>query len=165
MAFCYQCGAPTADTVDGGVTVPTCPEHGPLWLLVRTGATADVLIHDGERVLLARRAREPQRGLWSVIGGFVDPGETSEQTVRREVAEELAVELEIDGVIATYGATYGEGEWLQAVAFAGRIEGEPEPRTSEILELGWFSPDRPPPDCAWNLEKRLADFKQWKQAR
>lgn len=165
MGYCYRCGAATVETVVDGVSVPTCPEHGPLWLLVRTGATADVLIHDGDRVLLARRAREPQHGLWSVIGGFVDPGETSEETVRREVAEELGVDVTLDGVIAVYGADYGEGEWLQAVAFAGRIDQPPVPRPSEILELAWFDPGKPPSDGAWNLNTRLADFRQWRQGR
>jgi 8-oxo-dGTP diphosphatase len=50
------------------------------------------VIHDGSgRLLLIRRGREPSRGMWSVPGGRVEPGETEEEAVVREVAEETGL--------------------------------------------------------------------------
>jgi len=49
-------------------------------------------VHDREgRLLLIRRGREPNRGRWSLPGGRVEPGETDEQALVRELAEETAL--------------------------------------------------------------------------
>jgi ADP-ribose pyrophosphatase YjhB (NUDIX family) len=45
----------------------------------------------GDRLLLVRRGREPGRGLWSVPGGRVEPGESLAEAVERELAEETGV--------------------------------------------------------------------------
>jgi len=44
-------------------------------------------------LLLVVRAREPGKGLWDLPGGFVDPGESAEGALRREVREELDLEI------------------------------------------------------------------------
>jgi len=51
-----------------------------------------VLIHDGDRVLLARGPQFPE-GMFSTLAGFVEPGETLEQAVAREVLEEVGVRV------------------------------------------------------------------------
>lgn len=53
-----------------------------------------VVIRDG-RVLLARRAREPLQGQWSIPGGHVEWGETLEQAVVRELREETALDVRV----------------------------------------------------------------------
>lgn len=54
-----------------------------------------VLLLDGDRVLLVRRARPPQVGRWTVPGGGVEVGETLREAALRELAEEVGVEAEI----------------------------------------------------------------------
>ena len=62
-------------------------EHYP-----RTDQAVIVAVTDGERLLLGRQASWPPRR-WSVVAGFVEPGETLEQTVVREVREETGVRV------------------------------------------------------------------------
>lgn len=54
-----------------------------------------VLTDESGRLLLIRRANDPGRGLWSLPGGRVEPGETDEQAVVREVAEETGLTVEV----------------------------------------------------------------------
>jgi 8-oxo-dGTP diphosphatase len=54
------------------------------------------IVRDGAgRLLLIRRGQEPSRGLWSLPGGRVEPGETLEQAVVREVREETGLEVRV----------------------------------------------------------------------
>jgi NAD+ diphosphatase len=85
--FCSNCGAPTR-VISGGWRrdCPQCKaEHFP-----RTDPVVIMLAIDGERCLLGRSARFVQNS-WSCLAGFVEPGETIEEAVRRETVEETGI--------------------------------------------------------------------------
>jgi len=87
--YCGACGAPTVATHAGHILVcsnPAC-EHE---LFPRIDPAIIVLVSDGERALLGRQASWPPRR-YSTIAGFVEPGESLEDAVAREVAEETGV--------------------------------------------------------------------------
>ena len=88
---CGACGAPTITRQGGHVlqcTAPTCArEHYP-----RTDPAIIVLVEHGDRALFGRKAEWPIHR-YSTIAGFVEPGESAEQAVVREVAEETGVEV------------------------------------------------------------------------
>jgi len=65
-------------------------------------AVAAVIVED-DRILLIKRGKEPSKGKWSVPGGSVEPGETLEEAVEREVYEETGLEIEIGDVAGVYG--------------------------------------------------------------
>lgn len=87
--FCGTCGAPTLPAKGGHVLVCTNPacrhEQFP-----RIDPAIIVLVSDGERALLGRQASWPV-GRYSTIAGFVEPGESLEDAVAREVLEETGI--------------------------------------------------------------------------
>ena len=89
--FCGACGQPT-DSIAAGharrCTDPACGiEHFP-----RTDPAVIMLVTHGDRALLGRQASWP-KGMHSTLAGFVEPGESLEEAVRREVLEEVGVEV------------------------------------------------------------------------
>lgn len=60
-----------------------------------------VCVFRGAEVLLIRRAKAPGIGLWAPVGGGIEPGETAEAAVRREVEEETAVTIRLVGRVGT----------------------------------------------------------------
>jgi NAD+ diphosphatase len=85
---CSRCGAPTIGTRAGHVR--ECANCG-LQNFPRIDPAVIVLVHDGERALLGRQASWPT-GRYSTIAGFVEPGESLEDAVHREVLEETGIQ-------------------------------------------------------------------------
>jgi NAD+ diphosphatase len=87
--YCGVCGAATAATHAGHCLVCTNPDCAHEYF-PRIDPAIIVLVSDGERALLGRQASWPARR-YSTIAGFVEPGESLEDAVVREVAEETGV--------------------------------------------------------------------------
>ncbi len=86
---CGACGS-SVETRQAGWSI-RCPTCG-LESYPRTDPAIIVAVSSGDRLLLGRQSRWPA-GRWSVVAGFVEPGESLEQTVAREVFEETAVRV------------------------------------------------------------------------
>ena len=89
--FCGVCGGPAEAREGGHVRVCTdtacAAPHFP-----RTDPAVIVVVSDGERCLLGRKAEWPE-GMYSALAGFVEPGESLEEAIAREVREEVGVEV------------------------------------------------------------------------
>jgi len=147
--YCGSCGAPARSESAGHVmkcTATDCgAEHFP-----RLDPAIIVLVSDGERALLGRQAAWPE-GQYSTIAGFVEPGESLEDAVAREVLEET-------GVAVTDASYHSSQPWpfpsSLMVGFTARAAADAVPRADEELEdVRWFSrgdiaagtPRLPPP--------------------
>ncbi|MFQ5786289.1 MAG: NAD(+) diphosphatase [Alphaproteobacteria bacterium] len=90
--FCGVCGAPTGSRQAGHLRLcsdPACAAtHFP-----RTDPAVIMVVSDGERCLLGRQKDWPP-GLYSALAGFVEPGESLEEAVAREVMEETGIAVE-----------------------------------------------------------------------
>jgi NAD+ diphosphatase len=90
--FCGLCGSPTRSEEAGHMrrcTDPACHTmHFP-----RTDPAVIMLVTDGDRALLGRNKNFPLPGMYSTLAGFVEPGESLEDAVAREVREETAIEV------------------------------------------------------------------------
>jgi ADP-ribose pyrophosphatase YjhB (NUDIX family) len=97
------------------------------------------VVRDG-RLLLVRRASRRGRGNWQVPGGFIEPDETIEQAVLREVAEEAGVTAEVEGILALrnrYDADSGNS--LYIVLLLRPLSGEPKADGREVDQAGYFT--------------------------
>jgi 8-oxo-dGTP diphosphatase len=110
--------------------------------------TSGALVVDEEgRVLLARRAAEPDLGRWDIPGGFLDEGEHPIDGLKRELREETGLEVEPLELLGIWMDTYGGDSTAEATLnlywTARVISGEPQP-ADDVDELQWFAPDELP---------------------
>jgi NAD+ diphosphatase len=94
---------------------------------------------DHDRALLGRQAAWPV-GRFSTLAGFVEPGESAEQAVVREVAEEAGVDVTGVTLVGTQPWPFPSSLMLGAVATAGPDQ-QPRPDGDELAEVRWFSRD------------------------
>ena len=91
QSFCGICGSPALPDAGGNTRRCANPDCGTE-IFPRTDPAVIVLVHDGERCLLGRQASWPE-DRYSTVAGFVEPGESLEDAVRREVYEETNIRV------------------------------------------------------------------------
>jgi NAD+ diphosphatase len=132
-SFCANCGAAT-DVVDAGHErrCPVCEAHH----FPRTDPVVIVRATDArDRLLLGRSPHWPPRR-YSLLAGFVEPGETLEEAVRREVQEESGIVLSEVSYLASQPWPFPSSLML---GFAARAEpGEPHTADDELEDVRWF---------------------------
>jgi NAD+ diphosphatase len=130
---CARCGAPT-DLADAGY-LRRCArcgaEHHP-----RTDAVVIMLVTDGDRALLGRQRSWPP-GFYSALAGFVEPGESLEEAVGREVLEEAGVEIRAPRYVASQPWPFPAS--LMLGFLAEHAGGEPDARDGELEDARWFT--------------------------
>lgn len=141
--YCGRCGSPTAPSPrERALRCPVCE----LRLYPVIAPAVIVLVQRGNEVLLGRNGRFRGR-THSVFAGFVEPGETFEEAVRREVLEEVGVQLGEVTYVASQPWPFPHS--LMVGFRAEWAGGDVRPDGDEIIEAGWFTPDSlpdlPPP--------------------
>jgi ADP-ribose pyrophosphatase YjhB (NUDIX family) len=97
------------------------------------------VVHDG-KLLLVRRASRRGHGNWQIPGGFIEPDETIEVAVVREVAEEAGVQAEAVGVLGIRSRYNPDnGNSIYVVLLMRPLGGEPTPDGVEVDRAGYFS--------------------------
>lgn len=90
ISYCPQCGSKSLVwPTEKNFTCTACN----FVLYLNIAAAVAVIIECQGKILLGVRRHEPKKGMLDLPGGFVDPAETAEQAVCRELKEELAIEL------------------------------------------------------------------------
>jgi NAD+ diphosphatase len=141
--FCGRCGTPTEPAP--GERARRCPACG-LLAFPRLAPAVITLITRGDEALLARGRLFPVP-MYSCIAGFVEPGETLEEAVHREVREEVGVELAEVRYTASQPWPFPHSLMIGFEAEWGA--GEIEIDGTEIVDAGWYTADDlpmiPPP--------------------
>ncbi len=151
--FCGRCGAATERHPDElNLTCPRCGlSHYP-----RLSPAIIVLIQRGDRILLAHNKRHPGT-MYSVLAGFVEPGETLEQAVSREVREEVGLEVQEIRYFGSQPWPFPNSLMIAfTCAYAG---GQITLHDNELDHADWFGagelPDVPPPI---SIARQLIDW-------
>ena len=132
--YCGACGGALAFMRGGwqGHCQQCGLDHYP-----RTDPAVIVAVTDGERLLLGRQASWPAHR-YSTLAGFVEPGETLEQTVAREVMEESGVRVRSSRYLASQPWPFPSSLMLGFVADA---EPDPPQANEELEDARWFDRD------------------------
>ena len=88
---------------------------------------AALIVHDGEVLIGQRRADQPMGPLWEFPGGKIEPGESPQQALKRELAEELGIHAEVGPAVTRIRHHYRHGgavdlQFFAVRAFAGEID-------------------------------------------
>jgi NAD+ diphosphatase len=133
--FCGVCGAPCEPRSAGHAQVCTnCgTQHFP-----RTDPAVIMLVHRENRVLLGHSQRFPNTTMYSTLAGFVEPGESLEEAVAREVLEEVGVRV---GAVRYHSSQ--PGPFPASIMLGFYAEGLSDDITiqqDELRDARWFTP-------------------------
>ena len=104
FSFCPACGEPLADQ-PGGKNIE-CTACGFVLYFNSSAAVAGIIVNGDGEVLFTVRRSDPAGGLLDLPGGFVDPGETCEAALVREVYEELHLKVVHMSYLSSFANTY-----------------------------------------------------------
>jgi len=146
IRFCPRCGhdrldrrVPARDDKERTVCAACGYVHyvGPV-------LAAGVLVRDGDRLCMVRRALSPGEGLWTFPGGFVDLGEQPAEAALREAREEAGCEARIEGLVGAYGSEGPRGKQVVILVYAAQALSVRPVDCPEVHEVAWFArPDLP----------------------
>jgi NAD+ diphosphatase len=130
--FCSNCGAATVISEAGYSR--RCPRCGMVHF-PRTDPVVIMIVESAGRLLLGRRAGFPARW-YSILAGFVSPGESLEEAVVREVREESGIEAFDPRFVTSQPWPFPSSLML---GFEARSDGgQPVARDGELEDVGWF---------------------------
>jgi len=138
--FCGRCGTPNEPSPTKGERAKKCPRCG-LLAFPRLAPAIITLVARGDEMLLARGVQFPVP-MYSCLAGFVEPGETLEQAVFREVREEVGIEVCDIRYVASQPWPFPHSLMIGFTAqwAAGEIVCDP----TEILDAQWYRRDELP---------------------
>jgi 8-oxo-dGTP diphosphatase len=141
--YCPRCAASLK--TEGGCAI--CEACGFRHYAHSAIAVAAFVEDELGRLLLARRADEPDAGRWDSPGGFLEEGEDPLIGLRRELLEETSLTVEpgafLGAFVDTYGSEPGAPPVLNLVYEAAVVAGDASP-ADDVSELRWFARDELP---------------------
>lgn len=155
--FCGACGAENVRSKTEHVYL--CPQCKEAWYPVIAPAVI-TRITRGDEILLAHNTNFPE-GLFSHVAGFVDSGETLEQTVRREVMEEVGLEVENIRFFDSQSWPMPHSLMLAFTAECTDLDAIPKPDGKEIDDARWYTRETMPeiPSTGSIAGRMLLDYK------
>ena len=137
-----------------------CPECGFVSYGNPVPTATAVVVGDDGRLLLGRRALEPDKDRWDLLGGFLEEGEHPLDAVRRELMEESGLEIEPGEFLGVWMDRYGYDSGATSTLnlyWEARVLGGEERPADDVAELRWFEPaDLPWDELAFECNAKVA---------
>ncbi len=160
VRFCPRCGAALEERHCFGARRPCCPACGYVHFYDPKVAAAVFIQREG-RILLIKRAVDPERGKWALPAGYVDALEDPRVTAVREVQEETGLQVRLTGLLDVFYSQQRPGASIIIVYRAEVIGGDLRPQ-DDAAEVAWFGPDDLP-ELAFASTRELVNA--WVSAR
>lgn len=160
--YCPRCRAGLEDREAFGRTRRVCPQCNFVQFIDPKVAVAVMALTSDNKVLLVKRAMEPARGSWCLPGGFMEIGETPQQTASREGQEETGLEIKVDRLLDVFYYEDYRGSGV-LIMYRGQINGGTLQPGEDADEVGLFGPDELPADIAF--ETNVVTLAKWKNGQ
>lgn len=158
MKFCCECGSPVNESVPAGDNRLrfVCPDCNTIHYQ-NPKMVVGCLPEWEDKILLCKRAIEPQYGKWTLPAGFMENGETTLQGALRETLEEAGARVEISHLFTLYNLPYISQVYLM---FRARLLDLDFAAGEESLEVALFSEEEIPWDeiAFLTIEKTLRQY-------
>lgn len=155
--FCPICGKALEVRDDGQSDRPCCTVCRKFYYMNPVPAACCFLTR-GEELLFVQRSVEPRRGFWTLPGGFVELGESTDEAALRELREETSI---VGKKALLFGASTKTSKHAGGVVVMGywvpEWEGEPVPDT-DAMAAAFFGPEERPPIAFEAHEELLEAF-------
>lgn len=154
--FCPNCGK--TDLKSQGDNAQICQGCGFIHYFNPAPTVAALIVKDGQ-LLLGKRAKEPHQGAWDLPGGFIDPGETIEQALLREISEELKVQINLDRYLASFPDVYGKSgiNTVNIYFVCSLVSGQPQPG-DDVVECRWFPLNNLPTNIEFECNRQAINY-------
>ena len=152
--YCPKCAGPLLVRFAEGRERLVCSQCGFIFYQNPVPAAAAILRRDGE-ILLVQREFEPHAGDWSLPAGFVEWGESPDETAVREAREETGLEVAVRELYGVYaGRDYWEYQILLVVYRADIVGGELK-AGDDARQARFFKFAQAPPNIAFRIHRNI----------
>src|SRR3989344_1870332 len=135
--FCPKCGGNLKEVFEGEYPRLRCSKCGFIFYQNSKPCVTPVIV-DGDKVLLGRRAHDPAKGAWDLLGGFLEVGEHPEDGLRRELREETGLEVRKVELLGIFMDKYPDYNYdTLNIAYLCSVQGEMK-ANDDVAELKWF---------------------------
>jgi ADP-ribose pyrophosphatase YjhB (NUDIX family) len=144
ISFCPVCGSEVEQREVFGWIRPVCPSCGKIHF-IDPKVGAGVLVSQSGRVLLVRRAVNPEKGKWTLPAGFVEGDEDPKAAAVRECLEETGLNVEITGLLDVLHGNEHRGGASIVIVYTGEILGGELEARDDADAVDFYDPNDLPP--------------------
>src|SRR5687767_8956312 len=151
--FCPKCGG----RLNNEAPHPKCTQCRFVFYQ-NSKVTNAIVVADGRKILLCKRASEPSKGKWNMVGGFLEPGEHPDAGLARELKEETGLEVEKSEFIGIFMDKYPFEDLVydtMNLAYIVNVKPGIPKAGDDAEELQWFDIDNLPQDLAFENDRQI----------